>query len=91
MLQARFDGDAAILVQDLERGIEFGEHVLVGLGPVQLLLGAVESLEIDPSDSETAAETLDRLREELQRTLDAYLETQKRIFSQSRRSTAAVE
>lgn len=58
---------------------------------IQLLLGAVESLEIDPSDSETAAETLDRLREELQRTLDAYLETQKRIFSQSRRSTAAVE
>ena len=58
---------------------------------LQLLLGAVESLKIDPSDSSRAPETLDRLREELQRTLDAYLDSQKRIFSPTASPAAAAE
>ena len=47
---------------------------------IHLLLGAVESLDIDSGESKQAEETLQRLRGELQRTLDDYLAVQKRIF-----------
>ena len=48
---------------------------------IHLLLGAVESLDIDSDESKRAEEILQRLRGELQKTLDDYLAVQKRIFN----------
>jgi oligoendopeptidase F len=47
---------------------------------IQLILGAVESLDIDPEEFQAAEEILQRLRGELQKTLEDYLAAQKRIF-----------
>ncbi len=47
---------------------------------IQLILGAVESLNIDPEEFQAAEEILQQLRGELQKTLEDYLAAQKRIF-----------